>query len=270
MHHIWPLNQRRWKIIAPIFVTILGFAIAGIIGNRADAIFIELFLQLSTPLGEPLWVLGFIFLIVVIPLVIFLIRYRNAHQLASKLNELDDSLLLLLSQLDVNPDREGALNLIVDKFLEDTLALFADGCRISILHPDPKKPDYLMIWQSLKLPVETVKRTRFYIGQDNEKWQGVAAKTFIEGKYRIVHLFKKNGGYHADDPDYKFFVPKRPKPSYLSFITVPIKDHNEKCIAVLCVDSDTLTAFDSLKVQQLLLAVGRRLAAIMQIAKKTV
>jgi hypothetical protein len=247
---------------------VAGIAVAGIIGNRSDAGFVWAWSNISTPFLIPLWVLILIFLFLLLIPAIFLVRFYNAHQLATKLNELDGTLWLLISSLDLNPDREEALGLLVEKFLEDTLKLFADGCRISILRPNTNTPDYLTVWRSSLLPSETVKRLRFYIGSDNEKQRGVAGHTFMDNQLRVVHLFKQDNIWHADDPDYRFFV-KRPKPSYLSFVAVPIINNNKKCMAVLCIDSNSKTAFDAEKVQELLLALGRRLAAAMQIAQKS-
>lgn len=260
------LNWIR-SALKSIWFFLLSAVLGGIIGNRADTGFMQALPYIGKPITLPLWIFIALVVLTAAPFAITSLRFRKAHQIAVKLNELDDTFLLLLSKLDVNPDLEEGIALLIDQFLEETLELFVDGCRISVLRPDRNDPDFLTIWRSLRIPVETVKRTRFYIGTNNfNNQRGIAGYTFSDCKLRVVRLLSTNGEWIADSSEYKVFV-KHKYPPYKVFAAVPIVSNPGKCIGVLCIDSMVQAAFDSEKVNHLLLAVAHRLATAMSVTQ---
>ena len=258
---------QNWaKILAPFVILSV---MTGIIGNRADDAFLRILPLISKPITLSLWSLLFLCLVFFAPSTIISWNFYQAHKVANKLNELDDILLLLLSKLDLNPDPTKGLQLLVDEFLEETLYLFVDARRISVFHRDPSDANYLIIWRSQQVPTETVERTRFYIESPNlNQKPGIAGTVFIEGILRVVHLSKNKQQWVADDPEY-ICVTKRKRQPYESLVAVPIIGNANEKLGVLCLDSNIKTAFDSEKIQELLRAVCRRLAAAILIANRS-
>jgi hypothetical protein len=183
------------KILWPVIATIITLAFSGIVGNRADSALLQLlpFLQQTTTVAVARWLLILIVLLpslaIGLPLALMALRYYRSQQAAINLVKLDDSLLRLLSAFRQNPDQQAATKLLFQEFLEDTLELFKDGCRISILQPDSSDPEFLTIWQSLRVPFETIQRTRFYIGSNSaDRRVGIAGLAFQQQKLMTVHL----------------------------------------------------------------------------------
>jgi GAF domain len=233
------------KILWPVIATILTLAFSGIVGNRADSALLQLlpFLQQTTTVAVARWLLILIVLLpslaIGLPLALMALRYYRSQQAATRL--------------------------LFQEFLEDTLELFKDGCRISILQPDSNDPEFLTIWQSLRVPFETIQRTRFYIGSNSaDRRVGIAGLAFQQQKLMTVHLY-----WNPDNLSYYAFV-KRPTKKgmpYRSMVAVPIINNNnaQQCLGVLCLDSTDEQAFDTKRVQDGLRAVTDRVSAILLI-----
>jgi GAF domain len=264
------------KILWPVIATILTLAFSGIIGNRADSALLQLlpFLQQTTTVAVARWILILVIflpsLAIILPLALTALRYYRSQQAAISLVKLDDSLLRLLSSFKQNPDRQAATTLLFQEFLEDTLELFKDGCRISILKPDDNDPDFLIIWQSLRVPSETIQRTKFYIGTNQaDKRVGIAGLSFQKQTLMNVHLSWKKNRWVPDNPDYYTFVQRdtiKAMP-YRAIVTVPIVNNSNpnQCLGIMCLDSTDPQAFDTKKVQEGLRSVADRVSAILLI-----
>ncbi|QLE56645.1 GAF domain-containing protein [Nostoc sp. TCL26-01] len=259
------------KLAISFFGSLLIIAVSGIVGNRADAVFVKVLPVLEKPLSLKLWVVTLVLLITLCPLLVSLRHYYEAHQIAIKLNKLDESLLRLLPKLSVNPDINESLKRLFEEFISGTLDLLQplDGCGIAIYAPDPSDPDFLHTWCQLESPNESKEKARFYIGNDPHKKRGVAAHTFLDKNRRIVHLFKKNGAWQADSDDYVFFADSRSRRrlSYRTLITIPIIGDAKDSLGVLCLYSNNVTAFDSTAVQDLLIAIANRLSTPILLAR---
>ncbi|MBX9257684.1 hypothetical protein H1Q63_27805 [Desmonostoc muscorum CCALA 125] len=205
------LNLTRipnWVRIAISFIASLSLAVfTSIITSQVNKTFSEkLWSLISQSVTIRLWILVLAFLITLLPLLLTVRHYHKAHQIAIKLNELDDSLLLLLPKLDVNPNIHESLKRLLEQFIEKThnIMPLLDGCGIAIYAPDPSNPDFLTTWCQSQSPNEYGNKVRFYIGEDLNQNRGCAGCTFIDGKRRIVHLSRINNMWHADDPQYIF------------------------------------------------------------------
>jgi hypothetical protein len=101
------LNLPKIPNWAKIAISFLGslfiISLGGILGNRADAVFLIILPLIDKPLTIKLWVVIAALLITIFPLLLSLRHYYIAHQIATKLNKLDESLLLLLPKLYRNP-----------------------------------------------------------------------------------------------------------------------------------------------------------------------
>ncbi|WP_026735031.1 GAF domain-containing protein [Fischerella sp. PCC 9605] len=262
------LNLSKLPDWAKLTVSTLSIiALSGIVGNRADAIFLNILSLLSQRITVSLWVAMSVLLITIFSLIVILRYYYKAHQIATKINKLDESLLLLQPKLHVNSDITEALKRLLDEFLSRTLDLlhYLDGCGIAVYAPDPNDPEYLTTLCQLESPNEVKEKARFYIGNDSHKKRGVAGNTFIDQTRRIVHLYRKNGIWHSDNPDYIFLQDNRNRRrlSYRTLIAIPIIGDANNSLGVLCLYSDCVSAFDSRAVQDLLTAIALRLSAPM-------
>jgi hypothetical protein len=269
-----PLKKFLW----PLLTTITTAAIVGIIGNRADNLLMSNlwpFFQSSSLQAFWLVILGS--LVIGVPLGLIALKYYLRLQSALNLIKLDDSLLRLMASISQDPNQQGAVSRLFEEFFIDALELFKDGCRISIFTPDPKDPNFLRIWQSYRVPPETIERVRLYIGDspNNNLPKGIAGLVYKEKSLVIVHLDWQDlkgasgnaGSLKADNPNYHTFSTRCTKKSQSHWVVagVPILDNSNNCLGVLCLDSKNREAFDSQIVQEGIDSLANRVAAIMVI-----
>ncbi|WP_414623859.1 GAF domain-containing protein [Calothrix sp. CCY 0018] len=251
--------------------TLLFFAFEGIVANRADDFFVKLIPLFNRPIPIPLWLAVILLLAIILPCTVIIQHYRTAHEISAKLNSLDETLLLLLPKLYTASDADQALRRFFDEFLYQTLEFLQplDGCGISIYSLDPNDPDYLIAYCQCESPNEKPSKARFYVGQGVNTKRGVAGFTFLDQKSQIVHISRKNGKFYADHPEYIFLEKNdRRRYTYMSLITVPIIGDRNDSLGVLCLYSSSVTAFDSMSVREILIAIAHRLSAAMLIAHK--
>lgn len=191
-------------------------------------------------------------------------QLNYALNVANSLITSDDTLLSLLPGLFASRQPDRAIRKLLKEYLGDARLVFVENVsRSTILRPDEK--EHLIPWASYQMPQESLTRTRFYVGQDGSKLNGIAGKTFKDRKVYVVRFAQdKSGAWIPDDPDYQNFETKRHDPPYRSFVAVPVLGTEDQCLGVLCFDSPSPTAFDSENVQDLLLAIGRRIATVIR------
>jgi GAF domain len=264
------------KILWPVLATLFTLSLSGIVGNRADSALLQLlpFFHQTVTVTVARWRILLVFLVpilaIAIPLGFTAFHYYRSQQAAINLVKLDDSLLRLLCSFNQISDKTAATTLLFQEFLEDTLELFRDGCRISILRADRHRPEFLTVWQSLRVPTETIQRTAFYIGPNiADKRIGVAGIAFKQQTLKIAHLLWKQNQWTSDNTDYYAFTQRSTPKSmpYRAIVAVPIIDNTNpnQCLGVLCLDSMDAQAFDSKRVQDGLRSVADRLSAALLI-----
>ncbi|MBD2610719.1 MAG: hypothetical protein RMY62_001525 [Nostoc sp. ZfuVER08] len=261
----------NWVKTGVSFIASLPLAVfTSIITTQVNKAFPEKFLNLiNKPAPVPLWILVVFLLITLLPLLWTARHYHKAHQIVIKLNELDDSLLLLLPELDVNSNIHESLKRLLEQFIEKThnIMPLLDDCGIAIYAPDPSNPEFLTTWCQSQSPNEYGNKVRFYIGQDPNQHRGCAGCTFVDGKRRIVHLSRINKMWQADDPQYIFSKDRNRRIlDYMTLITIPIIGRTDS-LGVLCLYSKDVTTFDSKAIQELLFVIANRLATVMLVAR---
>ncbi len=261
----------NWVKTGVSFIASLPLAVfTSIITTQVNKAFPEKFLNLiNKPAPVPLWILVVFLLITLLPLLWTARHYHKAHQIVIKLNELDDSLLLLLPELDVNSNIHESLKRLLEQFIEKThnIMPLLDDCGIAIYAPDPSNPEFLTTWCQSQSPNEYGNKVRFYIGQDPNQHRGCAGCTFVDGKRRIVHLSRINKMWQADDPQYIFSKDRNRRIlDYMTLITIPIIGGTDS-LGVLCLYSKDVTTFDSKAIQELLFVIANRLATVMLVAR---
>lgn len=145
---------------------------------------------------------------------------RRALVVSTALVQTDETLLRLLPALATAPNRDNAVKLLLEEFLRDATAVFGgDVSRGMVLRP---ADDDLTPWVGYQMPQETMDRTRFPLNRPSSGPEGVALKTFRDGKLCVTHLGQKNGTWRPDKKAYLVFAQSRPHPPYRSFVTVAI------------------------------------------------
>jgi GAF domain len=194
---------------------------------------------------------------------------NGALTVANRVISSDETLLRLLPGLVNNTDRERAARGLAREYLQDARHVFQENvARASILRPSQDEPEYLVTWAWYQMPQESRTRTRFYIGPDEGRKRGIAGKAYVMREVQVIHFTQGvSGHWEPDDPDYQVFDNTQTDPLYRSFVAVPILGAEYDCLGVLCFDSPSPTAFDSEGIQDLLLALGTRIAAVIRMSK---
>lgn len=294
-------------IISAVIIFVGGAVINGIIGNRADAVFISVWSIIQTtirldPVPWSITVIAFIF-------CFFTGRHGIiTHQALNRLNDvvnLDTTLLKLLPNLisvSSNEREEALRRTLVDLLLEGTRTFAGDVHRASILLPD-STGEHLKIWAHAEMPQGTVDTIQFYIGSDSlkrKREQGVAGEAFLKQEIIVIHVkkittraakrqttasssrqqpgsntYNEKHKYTIDKTSYLEFSDNRPFPPYSSFVCVPIVGSTSSsttasspCLGIVCFDSWNSIAFDSPAAQDLLQALGSRIASVLLIYRQ--
>lgn len=287
-----PKGWRRWAIWGVAGFIVLA-ALSGIVGNRADAVFVRSLSPAkrfaNAELVVPVWEAALVFVLLLALQVVFFLALRtmvrrgvaariaqiradqdelDALGNAIKLVQMDDTLLRLLPRLAPAPNRGQAIEMLLTEFLRDATGVFGgDVSRGMILHVEG---DQLAAWVGYQMPRETLERTRFPLVDTANRPQGVAKRTYQDGKLRVVHFSRvkgERGKFRPDSRDYKVLDHSRPHPPYRSFVTVAIAGDADR-LGVLCFDSMSIDAFDLPEIQQFLGAISRRIAAAMTIYRQ--
>jgi hypothetical protein len=275
--------KKRLAAIGAVALILIGWIASGIVGNRADAAFVAWAPTVAdflvTPWPIPPWLLLLLLAVVLIGIAVLVaaLRRRTADEdpirpvagdedpleVAVALLELDETLFRLLAQLVANADRTRALEQLLREFLRDATRVFGgDVSRALVLTVEG---DALAGWIGYQMPEETIARSRFPLDAPDVAGQGVALRTFREGKLHVVRLEHHDGIWQADSRDYREFSPERPHPPYRSFVSVPVPSNGGGVRGVLCFDSMNPGAFDSPEVQRFLATLAQRVAAAITI-----
>lgn len=279
-------SSRFVQITTSIVGTLIIYnIIAGLIGNSAYA---------GTP---PLWLTTYteelekfvgsnLFIIVSSTALISLsaffyvwFRYRNlkiAYSVTENLANADSSTIRLLSSVFSGYDTKSKeefqkrIKRLLYELLRDSTKIVCGTKtgRAAICFPDDQ---YLRVIVSHHLTIQSVKRSRFYIGQDAEKEseRGTVGFSFMGQnicKCRIAH---KNGFLDPDNENFINFDESRAHLPYMSLINVPIiglsKDGQDVCLGVLIFDSRKHDAFDAPRIELLVQQIAIRVGAILSI-----
>jgi hypothetical protein len=274
--------------LAPFLLTI----VAGIVGNRADAIFLISLSLAGREIPIKVGILAFLLGLALLPSTLAAVKYYRVNKISENLIELDESVLRLLASFKRNFNSSGfsifrnsnsgaqeALKRLVEELLEKALEVFYlfHTCGIEVWMPESENSEYLKLWYQANLSDSARARVRFYIGAEEGKEEpylpGLAGATFRDKKIRIVHIFREKGEWRADSPDY-VFVNDRQRAKrfpYRTLIAVPMLTLSspgvEKCLGVLCMYSLEKNAFDSKRVESLVASIADRIASVLIITE---
>ena len=280
------LSLSRTSVIG-IAAAIGGAVFYGVIGNRADVIFVWLASEMGNSMQRNYWPWIIVGVLIIVYIGTFLYSWRQRAILrqtldrSNKMLALDDSLLRVLASW-VPPtsqnDHDEQLRLTLKEILRDATVQF-DGHveRAAILLPDSNNI-YLKCWTHYQMPQESIDSMRFYIGNDMQRRQdegGVAGAAFIKGEILVGHMIQQTNGHWIceDQEHYIRFQGTRPFTPYTSFVNVPIIGINTQtnmttCHGVICFDSKRNDCFDTEELKPLLRSIARRVASSISISEK--
>lgn len=274
--------------ITAAIMGVLGAVFYGILGNRADALFLW-FLQLMTSSYQANlwpWIIMAALLVLFSIATFFMLRQigslSRTLKSTSNLVELDDSLLRILASWvpPLPTDRDIQVQRTLKEVLRDATVEFNGHVgRAAILLPN-SAGDFLECWVHYQMPQESIDDMKFYIGSDPQIQSdrgGVAGAVYRDQEIVVGHMTqRKNGHWICDDcEDYVKFHGTRPFPPYRSFVNIPIitvssgaGHSNLICLGVICFDSMDEDVFDSKDVKVVLLSIARRVAATILICNQ--
>ncbi|MDQ3706975.1 MAG: GAF domain-containing protein [Chloroflexota bacterium] len=197
------------------------------------------------------------------PLSIELEDRKAALQRAGQLATLDFDLLKMLTTIIHSraEDREIQMRSLLDKFLKQVVQVFdPELCRASIWRPDSAS-EYLEPWGHFKMPEESLRNNRFYIGDGNQERRGAAGVCYKTKDYKIIHIIEDGPLYRSDDPDFVLDEGNMVEPCYRSVAIVPMRAPEGRCLGVLCLDSSDQTTFDGPGIANFLTSLAQRMAS---------
>lgn len=289
----WSLREKIAGIsIGTVLLFIVTAAIAGIVGNRADTLFVWLWGILSKINSWP-WIITLVTMVIGFGLVLVFVwrsggalraelhkmnleltKVRGALEKMNMLIGLDDSLLRLLASWVRAGDREVEMKLLLAELLRDaTIAFEGEVHRALIFLPDATR-EHLKAWAHYQMPQVSITRSIFYVGADgDDRKRGLAGEVFLASKIQVAHILRTNDHWKCDCDSYIDFDKRRPFPPYQSLVGVPIIGFTPSspevsattCLGVVCFDSHNPTIFDNTAAQALLQVFGRRIAAALLI-----
>ncbi|HVC79848.1 MAG TPA: GAF domain-containing protein [Chloroflexota bacterium] len=183
------------------------------------------------------------------------------EQVTANILRLDDALFTLLPELVSADDPDRTMEVILESLLQDLTGAFGGVVSRAILYHPADSGDFLIPWVHYQMPITTVERARFYIGEEQHRKHGIAGQCYLERRIIVAHLAEKDGRWVSDLPEYLEFDSRRPHPPYRTFIAVPIL-RERTCIGVCCLDSMDATIFDAPSMQTLLGLVMPRIASL--------
>ncbi len=258
-------------VVVLVLQRVLNDAISGIIGNTAYASSSSLWSIIVKSIQTNAWPWYITALVTVIALVFFLqtLSLKGTVKVTDQIVSLDDELLRQLASAVAQPGLQKAVHRLLERLLCNvTEALPEDPYKASILLPDANR-EYLHICMNFQMSVESVQRTRFYIGGDeNKKFErGTAGLTFLDQQVRLGHIVRNGHDWKWEAEGYIPFGEKNPYPSHQSFISLPIigidlasPKRKASCLGVVCFDSTLPDIFDSAQTQKVLQTLVRRIA----------
>ncbi len=191
-------------------------------------------------------------------------RYESTKlKISNQIITINDKVVEHLPSLfrPTGDNRSLAISKLINAVLADISDLLKlDGLRGSVLVPNGKS-DYLTYLGSYHINPDDLIEERFHITGNPDDIRGLPGWTFVTGnveKATLTHSIDKS--ICLDNSHYAFHS-RKPKVSYSSIISLPIKapGSGSSCVGVLCFDSTNTNAFNSDDTQDVLAKFSLRL-----------
>jgi hypothetical protein len=281
--------SRRYYFLSLLFSILVFFLSSLFIGiisnilvvnsNVFGVLLASLFHSLQTEYG--LWLVILLLCAVIAIIISFTKKHYSTLQrsltIANQIISSDDTLLRSLAFLPIAKDYQAEIQRQLTDLLRNTRAIFQGRInRAFILVPDESKT-HLTTWVHYGLPQESVKRIRFYIGNDDSRERGVAGEAYCKQQMIITHMIKRGAKWSADQNAFTLSTEKE-YPHYRSFVCVPIlvpdkdatalEEQSISVLGVVCFDSMNKTIFDNTALQDLLRSIVSHIAAALLVYQR--
>jgi hypothetical protein len=239
-----------------IFSLIISAALQGIIGNRADAVFLQTLpiIGFIFKIQINLWVAIACILIVLTIFWLWITPLQRAHKLSGAIIQADDTLFRILLEVEENQIDDVVKDLLNSEFELYKKYSITQSCLIKLYIPNQAK-DYLKYWMHCGAMYDAPRD--IYIGNNQSILQGMGnqkdeiAKAFLykEGQ----SMLPQNRG-RSNNRDI----------TYRSGICVPVIGRGENCLAVLTVESSEERKFDSGNMKGIVASFALRLSLVLE------
>lgn len=263
--------------------TIAVVIVEGVIGNRADGLFVQFIGWMIQSVNQTQlpWIgIGIFAVVFLVEGIYFWLQKKSLSltlQRMSKLIDFDGSLLSTLATWEATINHQSQEQRIFTELLQNATVEFdRASTRAAILLPD-QRHQFLQCWAHWNMPQFSIDDLQFYIGTDQRKKQiegGAAGHSFETQKLIVGHLKQVNGYWVPDIDQHKNPHGYRQFPPYKSFVTVPITGidpntrNNTICFGILYFDSLDEKTFDTQETQLILKVLAERIASIILISRK--
>ena len=270
-HNISPPFAWAVLLLSVPVVALIGWAVVGVVGNRADDYLEKSVTYLMANQSVPGWWSILLYLVIYIGLIIGLFvigqqvsmrlqaqgKYRRANMV------LELALLQLAVLVKMLAIRRGKILIvnILDEFLTESVTAFSEGVyRASVFRPDTDGK-YLEVWSYFGYDPTKLPNNRYSILPTYTGKRGVAGYAFRERCIEHDRISRQpDGKWMGVHPHFVPTGSAMHEPRYKSFVAAPIKDSAGIPRAVLCIDSDRPDAFDDaedlLMVDNMAAAIG--------------
>jgi hypothetical protein len=186
----------RWlnKSVFILIGGVITIAVEGIIGNRADVLFVEGASWISSSVNQNAipWIALVLLLMLSAVESFYLLQHIKLLKLAlrrtNKMVELDSSLLRVLASWIPTTKRDQEAKRILREVLHDATTEFDDSTyRAAVLIPDANE-EFLTCWSSYEMPQDSIENMQFYIGNNAQmkvEKGGVAGEAYMNEKIII-------------------------------------------------------------------------------------
>jgi hypothetical protein len=255
---------------------------SGIVGNRADAGFVHFWewakadRSITFRVWPSIFFTSTILVIIIIAIYFFRIQFnlkikelKKALNISTKLNELDASILLLLSRLKQNSNRTSATNQLLYELLSKIRETVPGVTSIWLCLPDEKDENYLKVCHADPAIASEIKeKVKFYVGEPVPGIKrGLAGSAYVNWRMQVTSFsVNKVGTREPTNPEYIIFGNANAT-SHTTTAAVVIIDDDNKRLGVMCVDSFKPDIFESTQMKDLLKEISRRLARILVVSK---
>lgn len=248
------------------------FVVGGVIGNRSDAILLQLWSVIINYVGADRWpwiITGGAVLMIFGAIRLWWVSSVKASREQNEKSFLVSLVITLgatLSSVLATQDLNHGWHEFVAKAFETIAIDYLQNVRRGLLFLPDEKGENLIISDMHGWVDESSKnQTRFCIdSRKDSSTRGLAGEVFLTRRIIVAHISTKKDVLRSDEVSYIPSLHSKP-PFCGSLIGVPITtgEGTSDCLGVLCFDSYNSTAFDTPIVRDILVIVASRVAEVL-------
>jgi hypothetical protein len=179
------------------------------------------------------------------------------------------TVLLSLDNLVLASDKRHACEALVKALLVDCQRVLTDLIfRGYVLRPEG---EYLRTYVAHQMPIPDHYERQFYIGPDRNHRRGVAGEAYVTRRLQLARMNIDTSRSDRPTFDHEQFVyldDDNPIPHYRAILCIPIVARRDRCLGVLCLDSEQRDAFDDDDIKEFLVNFSYVLGVVLDLVDK--